>query len=60
MHFAVKRNLYGESEPAYCRLLTKTFHRHKGTPHGYGIKFWPEPLGIIKTKAPEASNLEGL
>jgi hypothetical protein len=60
MHFAVKRNIYGESEPAYCRLLSKTFYRHKSKLQGYGIKLWPDSLEILQTKAPEAKNLEGL
>lgn len=60
MHFAVKRNLYGETETSYSRLLTKTLYRHKDTPHGYGIKLWPEPFNVLKTKAPEVMNLEGL
>ncbi|NBD38674.1 MAG: DUF3800 domain-containing protein [Verrucomicrobia bacterium] len=60
MHFAVKRNRYGESEPAYSRLLTKTFYRHKGSLQGYGIKLWPDTLAELKTKAPEAKHLEGL
>jgi hypothetical protein len=60
MHFAVKRNLYGESEPAYARLLTKTFYRHKAGLQGYGIKLWPDSLAIVQTKAPEAKYLEGL
>lgn len=60
MHFAVKRNIYGESEPAYSRLLTKTFYRHKSTLLGYGVKLWPDSLDTVQTKAPEVKNLEGL
>jgi hypothetical protein len=60
MHFAVKRNRYGESEPVYSRLLTKTFYRHKNTLQGYGIKLWPDTLAEVQTKAPEAKHLEGL
>jgi len=60
MHYAVKRNRYGEAEPAYSQLLAKTFYRHKSILHGYGIKLWPEALKFAKTKAPEADNLEGL
>lgn len=60
MHFAVKRNIYGEAEPTYAGHLRKTFYRNKGQLHGYGIKLWPDPLNITQTKAPEAINLEGL
>lgn len=60
MHFAVKRNLYGESEPAYSHLIAKTFYRHKNTLQGYGIKLWPDTLAEVQTKALEAKNLEGL
>ena len=27
---------------------------------GYGLKIWPEHLATVMSKAPEASNLEGL
>lgn len=60
MHFVVKRNIYGESEPAYSRLLTKTFYRHKNNLQGYGIKLWPDSLAVLKNKAPEVKHLEGL
>jgi hypothetical protein len=60
LHFAVKRNRYGETEPGYAQLLKKTFYRHRGEVQGYGIKTWPDSLNIAKTKAPEAENLEGL
>jgi hypothetical protein len=60
LHFAVKRNRYGETEPAYSKLLRSTFYKHKGEVQGYGLKTWPESLAMTKTKAPEAENLEGL
>ena len=60
LHFAVKRNFYGESEPAYVGHLRPTFYRRKDQLQGYGIKLWPDPLAIVQTKAPEAINLEGL
>jgi hypothetical protein len=59
-YLAVKRNRYGEAEPAYLSLLAKTIYRHKGIALGYGLKVWPEDIETIKTKAPEAVNLEGL
>lgn len=59
LHFAVKRNRYGEAEPSYVKLLDNTFYRHKGIVEGYGIKLWPDSLGKTKRKAPEAENLEG-
>ena len=60
LHFAVKRNLYGETEPAYLPHLKRTFYRHGDQVLGYGIKVWPEDLMTIKSKAPEACCLEGL
>lgn len=60
LHFAVKRNLYGETETTYASHLRKTFYRHKSQLQGYGIKLWPDSLETVQTKAPEAVNLEGL
>jgi hypothetical protein len=60
MHFAVKRNIYGECEPTYCERLKSTFYRHKDSLQGYGIKVWPETIEALQTKAPEAKHLEGL
>lgn len=59
-HFAVKVNLYGETEPAYLGHLKKTLYRHQSQSIGYGIKVWPEDYETIKSKAPEATNLGGL
>ncbi|MCC5840516.1 MAG: DUF3800 domain-containing protein [Opitutales bacterium] len=60
MHFAVRKNRYDETEPAYAKLLRKTIYKHKGHLEGYGLKTWPDALPILQTKAPEAKNLEGL
>jgi hypothetical protein len=60
VHFAVKVNRYGETEPAYLPHLKKTLYRHKGELMGYGIKIWPEDFATTKEKAPEVENLEGL
>lgn len=60
LHFAVKKNRYGETETAYLSHLKRTLYRHKGEVMGYGIKAWPEDFATIKTKAPEAACLEGL
>ncbi|MEN9661755.1 MAG: Ralstonia phage RsoM1USA [Verrucomicrobiota bacterium] len=60
VHFALKVNRYGETEPAYLSHLQKVHYRHKGTLHGYGIKLWPEDLETTKAKAPEVRNLKGL
>lgn len=60
IHFAVKVNRYGETEPAYLAHLRKTLYRHKGVLFGYGLKLWPEDLDAIKEKAPEVYHLEGL
>lgn len=59
-HFALKVNRYGETETGYLTHLKKTIYRHKSVALGYGLKLWPEDLSTIKTKAPEAVNLEGL
>jgi hypothetical protein len=58
LHFAVKRNRYGEVEPAYVPHLSRTFYRHKGIAVGYGLKFWPGTLEEIKKEVPEAEGLE--
>ena len=60
LHFAVKLNRYGETEPSYLGHLKKTIYRHKDTAMGYGLKVWPEDFATVKIKAPEAANLEGL
>jgi len=59
-HFALKVNRYGETETGYLPHLKKSIYRHKGAAMGYGLKLWPEDLSTVKTKAPEALNLEGL
>jgi hypothetical protein len=60
LHFAVKRNLYGEVEPAYAPHLRRTFYRHRRTVLGYGLKFWPGTLEDIKKEVPEAKGLGDL
>lgn len=60
LHFAVKVNRYGESEPSYLPHLKKSLYRHNGQVMGYGIKVWPEDFSTVKAKAPEAENLGGL
>jgi hypothetical protein len=60
IHFALKVNRYGETEPAYLSHLKKTIYRHREVSLGYGIKVWPEDLEAVKKEAPEAKNLEGL
>jgi Protein of unknown function (DUF3800) len=60
IHFAVKCNLYGDTESAYITHLKNGFYRHKGEVMGYGIKIWPGDFESIKAKAPEVKNLEGL
>ncbi|MCB1093507.1 MAG: DUF3800 domain-containing protein [Verrucomicrobiae bacterium] len=60
LFYAVKVNRYGETETTYLDHLRNTLYRHKKQHLGYGIKIWPEDLATVKTKAPEAANLEGL
>jgi len=59
-HFALKVNRYGETEVGYLPHLKQTIYRHKTISLGYGLKFWPEDISTMKTKAPEVSHLEGL
>jgi hypothetical protein len=59
-HSALKVNRYGETEVGYLPHLKQTIYRHKTVSLGYGLKFWPEDVATIKTKAPEVSHLEGL
>ncbi|MDQ8188074.1 DUF3800 domain-containing protein [Pelagicoccus sp. SDUM812002] len=58
VHFAVKRNLYGESEPSYLQHLKRSVYRHEGKAFGYGFKFWPDDFETVKQKAPEVENFE--
>ena len=60
IHFALKVNRYGETEPAYLPHLKKTIYRHKDITLGYWLKLWPEDFATVKEKAPEVKNLEGL
>jgi hypothetical protein len=60
IHYAVKRNIYGETETAYINHIKKTLYRHNKTILGYGLKIWPDDIDAVKAKAPEAGNLEGL
>src|SRR3546814_16947627 len=41
LYFAVNLNRYGETEDRYASILAPTLYRHRGTVHGYGLKFWP-------------------
>lgn len=60
IHFGVKVNRYGETEPSYLSHLVKMLYRHKGEYLGYGVKLWPGDHESIKSEAPEVGNLEGL
>lgn len=60
IHFALKVNRYGETEPAYLPHLKKTFYRHEGRLTGYGLKWWPEDFSTLKQQAPEVISFEGL
>jgi hypothetical protein len=60
MHFAVKRNRYGEVEPAYAAHLSRTIYRSRRTALGYGIKLWPGTLEHITKEVPEAEGLGDL
>ena len=60
IHFALKINRYGETEPAYLPHLKKTLYRHERRSTGYGLKWWPEDFATLKKQAPEVINFEGL
>ncbi|MBF0167137.1 MAG: DUF3800 domain-containing protein [Alphaproteobacteria bacterium] len=60
LHFGVKVNRYGETEPSYLPYLKQTLYRRQKSVLGYGIKLWPEDFATLKTKAPETNNLERL
>lgn len=60
IHWAVKRNRYGEVEPAYAGHLARSIYRHRGTAVGYGLKFWPGSLTEIEREVPEAGHLKDL
>ena len=38
LHFAIKVNRYGETEPGYLPHLHSRIYRHKGVALGYGVK----------------------
>lgn len=60
LHFAVKVNRYGETEPGYLRHIASKMFKHRGVLNGYGLKLWPGDFEALKEKAPEIRNLEGL
>lgn len=51
-YYAVNNNRYGEVEDKYAKLLLPTAYRHKSVLLGYGIKFWPEDVHILKSANP--------
>lgn len=48
LYFAVNLNRYGETEERYASILGPTMYRHRGTVHGYGLKFWPGSFEQLK------------
>ena len=57
VHYALKVNRYGETEPAYLAHIKKAYYRHKGESMGYGIKIWPGDLDTIRLGVPEVENI---
>lgn len=51
-YYAVALNRYGEAEAKYASLLMPTVYQHKQSRLGYGLKFWPEDLGKLKSANP--------
>jgi hypothetical protein len=49
IYFALNLNQYGESEPRYFELIASRLYRHKKSPIGYGLKFWPNFDDLTKT-----------
>ncbi|CAG9268310.1 conserved hypothetical protein [Paraburkholderia unamae] len=42
--YAVHRSVYGETEEGYLRLMAGNLYRNRGTPDGYGLKFWCDDI----------------
>lgn len=58
--YAVQINRYGDVESRYATVLSPTIYRHKGSPHGYGLKFWPQdPKELLKTNPHLATFADG-
>jgi hypothetical protein len=57
LYAAVTPNRFGDVEDRYARLLHPTFRRHKGAVLGFGLKFWPDDLEVLKTKSPHLAGL---
>ena len=57
LYAAVTANRFGDAEDRYARLLSPTFRGYKGTVRGFGLKFWPDDLDLIKTKSPHLAGL---
>lgn len=38
--YAVHKNIYGEVEERYLKLIAPTIYRREGSIEGYGLKFW--------------------
>src|SRR3546814_10749936 len=60
LYFAVNPNRYGETEDRYASILAPTLYRHRGTVHGYGLKFWPGCLAQPKQIARHLQALDPL
>lgn len=52
LYKAVSPNRFGDVESRYASHLRPTFYRHKGSFHGYGLKFWPHDLQKLQTANP--------
>lgn len=57
LYAAVTPNRFGDAEDRYARLISPTFRRYKGAALGFGLKFWPDDLDLIKTKSPHLAGL---
>ena len=57
LYAAVTPNRFGDVEDRYVRLLEPTFRKHKGQVLGFGLKFWPDDLDLLKAKSPHLAGL---
>ncbi len=57
LYSAVTPNRFGDAEDRYARLIAPTFRRYQGAVLGFGLKFWPDDLEVLKTKSPHLAGL---
>lgn len=58
VHWAIKINPYGETEPSYYRHIQKTLYCRNNKIMGYGLKLWPKSYTEFLAELPEIENLK--